>query len=242
MSNVIDIKDLQFYYPKASLGASPDVLRIPDFQVESAERVFLYGPSGSGKTTFLEVLAGILRSQKGSVRILGKDLSSMLEKERDLFRGAHLGYIFQSFNLIPYLNVQENIELPLHLSPARRARIQGEDLTKMIRYLCDRLGIGTLLERRVTALSIGQQQRVAVARALVGRPELILADEPTSSLDMDHREKFLQLLFDLCTQHGTTLLFVSHDRSLQHLFSRAVSLESINQTSQQGSENRSETL
>jgi putative ABC transport system ATP-binding protein len=177
----------------------------------------------------LEILAGILKAQEGRVQILGQDLSAMSDKHRDQFRASHLGYIFQSFNLIPYLSVEENIELPYHLSAERRARVKDDDARRTVQNLCERLGISHLLEKRVTELSIGQQQRVAVARALFGRPDLILADEPTSSLDMDHRERFLKLLFELCDQHGTTVLFVSHDRSIQHLFTRSVSLESVNQ-------------
>lgn len=228
MSKLIDVKNLQFRYANSTY----DTLQIPDFSVAQGERVYLYGPSGSGKTTLLEVLAGILKVSHGEVQILGQSLVKMSEKERDQFRAAHLGYIFQSFNLIPYLTVQENIELPLHLSPSRRERLGDEEPTSVLRHLCTRLGIITLLDKKVTELSVGQQQRVAVARALFGRPELILADEPTSALDMDHREKFLQLLFELCEQFGTTVLFVSHDRSIQHLFTRSVALDSLNHAAQ----------
>ncbi|RYZ63487.1 MAG: ABC transporter ATP-binding protein, partial [Proteobacteria bacterium] len=214
--------------PSRYPSADHDTLHIPEFHMTKGERVFLYGPSGSGKTTFLEILAGILKAQTGRAEILGHDLTKMSESQRDQFRAEHLGYIFQSFNLIPYLSVQQNIQLPVQLSPARGKHIQNEDPKKMILQMCERLGIAKFLDKRVTELSIGQQQRVAVARALFGRPDLILADEPTSSLDMDHREKFLQLMFELCDQYGTTVLFVSHDRSIQHLFSRSVSLDSIN--------------
>ncbi|HEY8270109.1 MAG TPA: ABC transporter ATP-binding protein [Pseudobdellovibrionaceae bacterium] len=224
MSQLIEVKNIKYRYAK---GAQ-DTLQIAEFSIQKGERVFLYGPSGSGKTTFLEVLAGILKVDQGEVRILGHDLSQMSERSRDHFRAEHLGYIFQSFNLIPYLSVQENIELPLHLSHNRRERLKGEDATSVLRHLCTRLGIITLLDKNVTELSVGQQQRVAVARALFGRPEFILADEPTSSLDMDHRERFLGLMFELCEQYGTTVLFVSHDRTIQHLFSRSVSLDSVN--------------
>ncbi|MGZ3744952.1 MAG: ABC transporter ATP-binding protein [Pseudobdellovibrionaceae bacterium] len=224
MSQLVEIKNIKYRY----VNSAQETLQIPEFSLHKGEKVFLYGPSGSGKTTFLEVLAGILKVEQGEVRILGQDLSKMSEKDRDHFRAEHLGYIFQSFNLIPYLSVQENIQLPLHLSHNRRERLKGEDVNSVMRHLCTRLGIITLIDKKVTELSVGQQQRVAVARALLGRPEFILADEPTSSLDMDHRERFLGLMFELCEQFGITLLFVSHDRSIQHLFSRAVSLDSIN--------------
>lgn len=222
--SLIEVKNITYRYP----NSTNDTLSIPEFTVKKGERVFLYGPSGSGKTTFLEVLAGILKTTQGEVKILDQSLSNMSDTGRDHFRAEHLGYIFQSFNLIPYLTVMENIALPIHLSKNRQQRLAGEDQTSVIRHLCTRLGIITHLDKKVTELSVGQQQRVAVARALVGRPELILADEPTSSLDMDHREKFLELMFELCEQYGTTVLFVSHDRSIQHLFSRSVSLDSIN--------------
>jgi len=225
--SLIEIKNLKYRYA----SSNRDTLFIPEFTVQKGERVYLYGPSGSGKTTFLEVLAGILKVEQGEVRILNRDLATLSEKDRDHFRAEHLGYIFQSFNLIPYLSVYENIDLPLHLNQKRRDRLKGEDTQALIKDICSRLGIETFLQKKVTELSVGQQQRVAVARALIGRPEVILADEPTSSLDMDHRERFLHLMFELCEQYGTTVLFVSHDRSIQHLFSRSVSLESINQAS-----------
>ncbi|RYZ85083.1 MAG: ATP-binding cassette domain-containing protein, partial [Proteobacteria bacterium] len=141
---------------------------------------------------------------------------------------------FQSFNLIPYLSVLENIALPGYLSPQRKARLQDRDGTQAIYEMCARLGIESLMDQKVTKLSIGQQQRVAVARALYGRPDLILADEPTSALDSDHRERFLKLMFELCDLHGTSVVFVSHDKSIQHLFSRSVSLAEINAIRNQG--------
>lgn len=224
MPSLIDIKNLRYRYA----NATQDTLDISEFRVDKGEKVFLFGPSGSGKTTFLEILAGILKVEQGHVKILNYDLAGQSEKNRDHFRAEHLGYIFQSFNLIPYLSVHENIELPLHLTPSRQKRLQGEDIGKVIHHLCQRLGIDHLLNKKVIELSVGQQQRVAVARALLGRPDVILADEPTSSLDMDHREKFLKLMFELCEQYGTTVIFVSHDRSIQPLFTRSVSLDAIN--------------
>lgn len=229
-NNIIEIKDLKFQYP----GQSQAVLAIPEFKVQKGEELFLFGPSGSGKTTFLECLSGVLQPQQGSLKIKGQDLCQMSPAQRDAFRAEHLGYVFQSFNLIPYLSVYENIELPLHLSPARKLRIGECDIPMVIRGLCGNLGIADLLNRPVNELSVGQQQRVAVARALLGKPDLLLADEPTSALDMDHREKFLKLLFDLAELYETTIVFVSHDRSIEKLFSRSLSLQSIN-TSYMGS-------
>lgn len=223
-SDLLSLRDLTFSYP----GAAAPTLHIPEFTVKKGEELFLYGPSGTGKTTLLEILAGVLRPTGGKLEILGQDFVKMSDAERDSFRAEHMGYVFQSFNLIPYLSVRENIELPLHLSPARRARLGSVDTEMVIRALCGNLGISELLDKRVTELSVGQQQRVAVARALLGKPDLLLADEPTSALDADHREKFLKLLFELSELYETTVVFVSHDRSIEKLFSRSVSLDSIN--------------
>ncbi|HWU42512.1 MAG TPA: ABC transporter ATP-binding protein, partial [Bdellovibrio sp.] len=189
---LIEIENLSFTYE----GQSKPTLVIPEFSIEKGEELFLYGPSGSGKTTLLECLSGVLKPTQGRLKILGQDLSAMSAADRDAFRAEHMGYIFQSFNLIPYLSVQENIELPIHLSSARKARLGSVDTEMVIRALCGNLGIGDLLEKKVLELSVGQQQRVAVARALLGKPDLLLADEPTSALDADHREKFLKLLFE----------------------------------------------
>ncbi|UXR65140.1 ABC transporter ATP-binding protein [Bdellovibrio bacteriovorus] len=223
-SELITLRDLSYTYS----GQTSPTLHVPEFRVNKGEELFLYGPSGTGKTTLLEILAGVLRPTRGSVEILGRDLVKMSDAERDAFRAEHMGYVFQSFNLIPYLSVQENIELPLHLSASRKARLGTVDTEMVIRALCGNLGIADLLEKKVTELSVGQQQRVAVARALLGKPDLLLADEPTSALDADHREKFLKLMFELSELYGTTVIFVSHDRSIEKLFSRSLSLESIN--------------
>ena len=219
----IRLTDLHFSY-----GKGPEVLSIPSFEVKAGEKVFLFGPSGSGKTTLLGVLAGVLGGYKGLVEVLGRDVAKMSGSQRDAFRGSHLGYIFQLFNLIPYLSVMENITLPCRLSAERRGRLNGTPMDQAAHAVAKRLGIDELLGKRVTNLSVGQQQRVAAARSLLGTPELIIADEPTSSLDYDHREKFLELLFESCKAAESTLLFVSHDRSLMHLFDRQLSLPEIN--------------
>jgi putative ABC transport system ATP-binding protein len=217
------LDDVEFGY-----GRGPTVLRIPELRVDRGERVFVFGPSGSGKTTLLGLVAGVLRASAGAVRVLGTDLGALGARERDRLRAAHIGYIFQMFNLIPYLSVEENITLPCRLSRERRSRLGGVAPETAARELADALEIGTLLREKVTRLSVGQQQRVAAARALIGAPEIVVADEPTSALDSDRRERFLELLFERCAIAGSTLLFVSHDRHLEHLFDRAVSLADIN--------------
>lgn len=231
--NLINIQDLKFKYPKAT----HNTLDISHFHLKKGEKIFLFGPSGCGKTTFLETLAGVLVPQSGSIKIKDLSLEKATAAERDAFRAAHIGYIFQSFNLIPYLSVEENISLPLYLSKLRRQRVPIDKQKEEIHFLCKQLGIEELLDKPVTELSVGQQQRVAAARALLGKPDLILADEPTSSLDFDHREKFIKLLFTLCEENNIAILFVSHDRTLQGLFDRSLSLAEINKATKIQPEN-----
>jgi putative ABC transport system ATP-binding protein len=219
----VELDQVRFGYP-----GEPDILRIPALRIARGERVFLYGPSGSGKTTLLGILAGVLGTSAGSVRVLGRDLTTLSPRQCDAFRGAHIGYIFQLFNLITYLNVEDNILLPCRLHQARRARLSGQSLSAAALAIATRLGIAALLQQRVTHLSVGEQQRVAAARALIGTPEIILADEPTSALDSDHRQRFLELLFDCAEEAGSTLIFVSHDRALMPLFHRAIALPEMN--------------
>ncbi len=217
-------RELLFAWP----GKAP-VIDIEQFSVARSERVFLRGPSGSGKSTLLGLLGGVLTPARGQVNLLGTEISVLSASGRDRFRGEHLGFIFQMFNLIPYLSVLENVLLPADFSPARAVRV-GSDLQAEGRRLLGTLGLGAsdIQSRAVTELSIGQQQRVAAARALLGKPEIIVADEPTSSLDHDAREDFLQLLMSECRIQGSTLLFVSHDTSLGHLFDQMISLDDLN--------------
>ena len=223
MADAIAISDLRFRY-----GTGPDILDIPVLRIARGERLFLYGPSGSGKTTLLGLLAGVLTASSGKVEVLGQELTAMPPSRRDAFRGSHIGYIFQLFNLIPYLTVGQNILLPCRLSAERRRRLGSKPLEEAAREAARRLGIEPLLQENVTRLSVGQQQRVAAARALIGSPELIIADEPTSSLDQDHRERFIELLFESTRESGATIVFVSHDRTLRPLFDRALALPEVN--------------
>lgn len=208
-------------------GGAP-VLDIPALHIARGERVFLHGPSGSGKTTLLGLIAGVLTPTAGKLQVLGSELGSMGSAERDRFRAAHVGYVFQMFNLIPYLSVRDNITLPVRLSAARRARLNGADANGEAQRLAAGLEIEPLLSQPVTALSVGQQQRVAVARALIGSPEIIVCDEPTSALDTDRRDRFLQLLFASIAVTGSTLVFVSHDLSLAVRFGRTIALPKVN--------------
>jgi putative ABC transport system ATP-binding protein len=224
----IALSELRFAYR----GGAP-VLDVPSLHVARGERVFLHGPSGSGKTTLLGLITGVLAPGAGQVQVLGQDLGAMGSAARDRFRAAHIGYVFQMFNLIPYLSVRDNITLPLRLSAARRARLAGVDADTEAARLAARLEIDALLTQPVTSLSVGQQQRVAVARALIGAPELIVCDEPTSALDTDRRERFLDLLFASVAAVGSTLLFVSHDLSLAARFGRTLALPQLNRASRE---------
>lgn len=206
----------------------PTVLDIPEMFIGAGERVFLYGPSGSGKTTLLGLVAGVLRPPPGTLHVLGRDVGALSSPARDRLRAAHIGYVFQMFNLIPYLNVRENIALPARITAERKRRLQGS-LDDAVADAAAHLGIEALLDQKVTRLSVGQQQRVAAARALLGAPEVVIADEPTSALDTDRRHAFLELLFRNVEEAGSTLLFVSHDLGLADLFDRSLSLAELNQ-------------
>ena len=193
----------------------PGLLEIDEFLIDRGETLFLYGPSGSGKTTLLNLLAGVLLPSQGSVEILGRDITRMRPFRRDLFRARHIGVIFQQLNLIPYLDVLENVLIASHfakLDPAGSAAHADE--------LLETLGMQEHLHKRPTELSIGQQQRVAVARALVTSPEILIADEPTSALDSDNREVFMEHMLKMAAENDTTVIFVSHDRGLREYFDR----------------------
>ena len=221
--SAIAIDSLQFSY-----GTGPRVIEIPALDIARGSRVFLHGPSGCGKTTLLGILAGVLQATKGTVRVLDRDLVTMSGSQRDAFRAEHIGYVFQQFNLIPYLSAYDNIALPCRLDARRRARLGNTTLDAAIRDLAAQLDIADLLQQQSTALSVGQQQRVAAARALLAAPELVICDEPTSSLDTDRRDAFLALLSSSVERAKATLLFVSHDAALGARFDVRLSLPTLN--------------
>ena len=226
-SALIQLSNLGFAWP-----GQPELLDIDSFTLQRGESLFLKGPSGSGKTTLLGLLGGVQKPNRGSIQLLDQDLSTLSASARDRFRVDHTGYIFQQFNLLPFLSVRENVELPCHFSKLRASRAvqRHGSVDNAAAVLLAHLGLDetSLLERRAGDLSIGQQQRVAAARALIGQPELVIADEPTSALDADAREAFLELLFAECREAGSSLLFVSHDQSLAPLFDRSLSLAELN--------------
>jgi putative ABC transport system ATP-binding protein len=224
---VVQIHDLVYAWPDQA-----PVICIPELTLARGERVFLAGPSGSGKSTLLGLVGGVLTASAGDISILGQPLGDMGAAGRDRYRSDHVGFVFQLFNLLPYLSVIENVILACRFSRRRRERAlrQSDSIEQEAQRLLQHLNITPeLMRRRVTELSIGQQQRVAAARALIGAPELLIADEPTSALDHDLRKRFIDLLLSECEAANSTVLFVSHDVSLGPLFDRRIALAEINQ-------------
>ncbi len=199
---------------------------MPAFALARGETVLLLGESGSGKSTLLSLVCGTVVADAGSVRIDGTDLGGLTGRRRDRLRAERIGVIFQQFNLLPFATVADNVTLPLRFAPERRVR--AGDARATAAALCDALGLpdGTMAAR-AAALSVGQQQRVAVARALIGEPPLVVADEPTSSLDAGSQSSFLDLLFAQSAAAGASLLMVSHDPRLSERFDRTVRIEDI---------------
>ncbi|MBX3636186.1 MAG: ATP-binding cassette domain-containing protein [Rubrivivax sp.] len=196
--------------------------------IAPGRRLFLHGESGCGKSTLLALLAGVLVAQRGTVSLLGQDWAALAPSARDARRADHVGVIFQQFNLLPYLSVLDNVLLPCRFSRARAARCAGGPAAAA-RTLLARVSLPEpLWARRADALSVGQQQRVAAARALIGAPELVLADEPTSALDAARRHEFMDLLLAACGDAGSTLVFVSHDERLAARFDQRLALPAIN--------------
>ena len=225
---ILDLKNVCFSWK----NSGRELLNLPELLVEQHDHVFLQGPSGSGKSTLLALVGGILVSESGTLKVLGTEIKSLSSSARDAFRVDHIGFIFQLFNLLPYLSIEENVMLPLSFSKmrAKRAGRTKIDQVNEAHRLLKALALGEQLAEKspVIELSVGQQQRVAAARALIGNPELIIADEPTSALDADLRHSFLELLFGECKKAGSTLLFVSHDSSLSEHFKRKISMDEIN--------------
>jgi putative ABC transport system ATP-binding protein len=225
---LLSVENLRFRWP----SGQRDVVDISDLSIQKGERVFIKGESGSGKTTLLSLLGGINLPDAGRIKLLGTDIAQLKQSRRDQFRADHIGFVFQLFNLIPYLSVIENITLACEFSRRRKAKalLKSNTLEEEAYRLLSHLQLQdrSLLNKPVSDLSVGQQQRVAAARALIGSPELIIADEPTSALDADTREHFLSLLLSECEQSGSTILFVSHDPSLESTFDRSIHLSKLN--------------
>ena len=224
---MLEISDLQFTWPGAS--ADSGSLAIHRLSLAAGRTAFLYGPSGCGKSTLLGLMAGVLVAQHGSVSLLGRDWAAQRGGSRDARRADHVGVIFQQFNLLPYLSVLDNVLLPCRFSALRARRCTGGPVAAA-HALLQQVGLpAALWVRPAAALSVGQQQRVAAARALIGAPELVIADEPTSALDAALRDEFMTLLLGQCRAAGSTLVFVSHDERLAARFDEQLSLPALNQ-------------
>lgn len=217
---VLSVNDLVFSYP-ASQGEP--ILNITHWKLDSGNSVFVQGPSGSGKSTFLNILCGMLPVPQGEVSIFGERLDQMNARQRDRFRADNIGYVFQQFNLIQYLNVVDNVRLACHFSQTSNA--SNSDIEQLLQSLNI---AAEHWHKPARALSIGQQQRVAIARAFVNKPKLLIVDEPTSSLDHTNRDLFMSLLMKKVAETQATLIFVSHDLSLSSYFSRVDAMADIN--------------
>jgi putative ABC transport system ATP-binding protein len=220
--SVLRLEGTRFRWP----GQRDDLIAVDDLTLRSGEHLFVRGASGSGKTTLLNLLAGVHKPTGGVVRLLGTDLAKLSASRRDQFRADHIGVIFQQFNLLPYLTTLENVTLACGFSSRRKARATRDaNVAATARRLLTSLNLGDDLHGSpVNKLSVGQQQRVAVARAIIGGPEILIADEPTSALDADNRDRFLELLFREAEAQNCTLVFVSHDPQLAGRFARSIEL------------------
>lgn len=222
---ILSLKDVRFSWP----GRAPFQLHVPSLTLNTSETVLLLGKSGSGKSTLLSLICGTIIAGSGQVSVAGENIASLTAGNRDRFRAEHIGLVFQQFNLLPFATVQDNILLPLQFAPQRRKRVT--DVTGEAKRLCQDLGLpDDVMTARAADLSVGQQQRVAAARALIGTPPLIIADEPTSSLDAATQATFLELLFGQSRAHGMTVLMVSHDARLSEQFDRVIKIDDISQT------------
>ena len=215
--NALELRQIEFAWP----NQTKPLFVIPELSLQQGQTLFIGGPSGSGKSSLLSLIAGIQLPRQGSCQVLGTSLKQLSSSERDRFRGEHLGLIFQQFNLLPFLTVEENIELPSKLFASRlqkSTQLFGS-VKRHIDTLCTALHLQPSLRRRqARLLSVGEQQRVAAARALLGCPALIVADEPTSALDEDNKLDFLNLLLSTASAQHTSVVTVSHDMRIASNF------------------------
>jgi putative ABC transport system ATP-binding protein len=224
-AEVVAMAGIRFRWPGGGFR-----LAIEHFALARGQTLLLTGPSGSGKSTLLNLLCGVVTPTQGSITVLGRDLTRLSSVQRDRFRAEHFGIIFQMFNLLPYLSILDNVLLPLRFAKGRHRRVASAGTPEAeARRLLASLGLDAdvFAHQPAAALSVGQQQRVAAARALIGAPEVVVADEPTSALDRGLQRAFLDLLFDDLAQAGASLVMVSHDESLAGRFDRVLALDEV---------------
>jgi putative ABC transport system ATP-binding protein len=220
----ISLKDMNYRYKNAPANYAG--LSIAQWNVDITERVFLHGNSGTGKTTLLNLLCGILIPTSGNVSLFNNNISRLSNSQRDLFRAKNIGVVSQKFNLIPYLSVLKNIQLAAYFVKNSRPEVNND-----VKTLLNALQLpNNIIHRPVNQLSAGQQQRIAIARALINNPRLLLVDEPTSALDTSAKNAFMDLLMQMCDNTKMTLVFVSHDASLSHHFDSNLDMTSLDRT------------
>jgi putative ABC transport system ATP-binding protein len=218
---MITVENLSFRYSATSFG-----LRVPAFHLQDRERVAIVGPSGSGKTTLLNLIAGILTPEAGRIDVAGTDVATLSEVERRRFRASTIGFVFQDFALLDYLSARQNILYPYRITPALTLNAAARERAEELAAAC---GIGDKLDRHPTALSQGEQQRVAICRALVTQPKLILSDEATGNLDPESKARILDLLFEQAREAGAAVLAVTHDHELLPRFERVLDFAQFRQ-------------
>ena len=214
VNSMIEIRNLAFSYPTGNF-----VLQIPEFSLEKHEKIAVIGPSGTGKTTLLNLIAGIITLSRGSIRVNNTSVDQLSDAQRRQFRITQIGFVFQDFELLDYLNVNDNILHPYRITKALHLDLAVRERARM---LAEEMGIGDKLKRRANDLSQGEKQRAAICRALLPHPKLILADEATGNLDPENKTRILDLLFRAVEEHDTTLLAVTHDHELLKRFDRVV--------------------
>ena len=201
-------------------GSQSRIINVPHFEIDAGKQIALRGSSGAGKTTFLNLIAGILQADRGHIVVAGEEMTALSESERDRLRARHIGYIFQTFNLLAGYTTLENVMLGMMFG-------KGID-TNFAQHLLERVGLGDRMGYRPSQLSVGQQQRVAVARAVANRPHLVLADEPTGNLDYHHANEAVTLIREICHENNAALLIVSHDSEVLGQFEEAKDFAQVN--------------
>lgn len=223
----IKLSNVSYRYDK---NGSQSDLSVSDWQVPAGQKLFLRGESGSGKTTLLNLIAGVLVPDSGEIRLLGEPFSALSTRKRDVFRAKHIGVVYQQFNLIPFVSVLKNVQLAAHFGAT-----PSDEVESTLAELLPKLALSTdCLAKQASHLSVGQQQRIAIARALINHPNILLVDEPTSALDATARDSFMELLIELCDKFNTTLLFVSHDTYLQQYFKDVINIAQLNSAKGEG--------
>ena len=217
--SVLEVRDLKKSY-RSPDGETTSIIDIESFAMDGGEQVALEGESGSGKTTFLHLIAGIVKADSGTIVVAGDEITALSEARRDLARAFHVGYVFQTFNLLDGYTALENVLLGMMFGPgADRAKAES---------LLERVGLKDRMHYKPRQLSVGQQQRVAVARALANGPRLVLADEPTGNLDRTRAAEALGLIREVCREHEAALLLVSHNPAILEAFERCDRLSELN--------------